>query len=144
MYMSYRRRDWTVRGSNPGGSEIFRICPYRLWGPPSLLYNEYRVFPGGKELPGCHTDLSPPSSAIGLERVELYLYSPLWTVRLVQSFSVCTGVHFTHTHTHTHTHIYIYIFIYLLIVSSHTSLKTALENTPIYKCLVFLNWIYII
>ena len=39
---------WTVRGSNPGGGEIFRIRPDRPWGPPSLLYNGYRVFPGGK------------------------------------------------------------------------------------------------
>ena len=28
--------------------EIFRIRPDRPWGPPSLLYNGYRVFPGGK------------------------------------------------------------------------------------------------
>jgi hypothetical protein len=33
---------WTVRGSNPGGDEIFRTCPDWPWGPPSLLYNEYR------------------------------------------------------------------------------------------------------
>jgi len=33
-------------------------------------------FPGGKEQPGRDTDPSPPSSAIGHERVELYLYSP--------------------------------------------------------------------
>jgi hypothetical protein len=39
---------WTVRGSNPGGDEIFRTRPDRPWGPPSLLYNGYRVFPGGK------------------------------------------------------------------------------------------------
>jgi len=39
---------WTVRGSNPGGSEIFITFPDRIWGPPSLLYNGYRVFPGGK------------------------------------------------------------------------------------------------
>jgi hypothetical protein len=37
-----------VRGSNPGGGEIFRTRPDRPWGPPSLLYNEYRVFPGSK------------------------------------------------------------------------------------------------
>ena len=54
---------WTVRGSNPGGDEIFRTCPDRPWGPPSLLYNGYRVFPGGKEQPGRAADLSPPSSA---------------------------------------------------------------------------------
>jgi hypothetical protein len=39
---------WTVRGSNPGGGEIFRTCPDRPWGPPSLLYNGFRDFPGGK------------------------------------------------------------------------------------------------
>jgi hypothetical protein len=50
------------RGSNPGGGEIFRTCPDRPWGPPSLLYNGYRVFPGGKVRQGRDTDLSPPSS----------------------------------------------------------------------------------
>ena len=34
---------WTVRGSNPGGGQIFRTRPDRPWGPPSLLYNGYRV-----------------------------------------------------------------------------------------------------
>ena len=67
---------WTVRGSNPGGEEIFRSCPDQPWGPPSLLYNGYRVFPEGKERPGRDADPSPPSSAVGHERVELYLYSP--------------------------------------------------------------------
>ena len=33
-------------GSNPGGDEIF-CPPYRPWGPPSLQYNVYRVFPWG-------------------------------------------------------------------------------------------------
>ena len=69
---------WTVRGSNPGGGEIFRTCPDRPWVSSSLLYeyNGYRVFPGGKERPGRDADPSPPSSAVGHERVELYLYSP--------------------------------------------------------------------
>jgi hypothetical protein len=40
--------DWTVRGSNPGVGENFRTRPDRPWGPPSLLYNGYRVFPGSK------------------------------------------------------------------------------------------------
>ena len=30
------------------GGEIFRTRPDRPWGPPSLLYNAYRVFLGGK------------------------------------------------------------------------------------------------
>ena len=60
----------------PGGGEIFRNCPDRPWGPPSLLYNGYWVFPGGKDRPGRDADTSPPSSAVGHKRVELYLYSP--------------------------------------------------------------------
>jgi len=32
----------------PVGGEIFRTCPDRSWGPPSLLYSGYRVFPVGK------------------------------------------------------------------------------------------------
>jgi len=54
-------------GSNPGGDEILRTCPDRSWGPPSLLYNGYRVFPGGKERLGRAADYSPPSSAAVME-----------------------------------------------------------------------------
>ena len=43
--------------------EIFRTSPDRPWGPPSLLDNGYRVFPGGKLRPGRDADPSPPSSA---------------------------------------------------------------------------------
>jgi len=39
--------------------EILRTCPDRPWGPPSLLYNGYRVFPGGKERPGRDAEPSP-------------------------------------------------------------------------------------
>jgi len=35
-------------GSNPDGEEIFRTCPDRPWGPPSLLHNGYRVFSGDR------------------------------------------------------------------------------------------------
>ena len=49
-------------GSNPGGDEIFRTCPDRSWGPPSLLHNGYRVFPEVR----CGRDVGlnphPPSS----------------------------------------------------------------------------------
>ena len=47
--------------------EIFRNCPDRPWGPTSLLYNGYRVFPGGKVRPGRAADHSPPSSAVVME-----------------------------------------------------------------------------
>ena len=43
--------------------EIFRTYPDRLRGRPSLLYNGYRVFPGGKRRPGRDADHIPPSSA---------------------------------------------------------------------------------
>jgi hypothetical protein len=45
----------------------FSACPDRPWGPPSLLYNGYRVFPGGKVRPGRAADHSLPSSAEVLE-----------------------------------------------------------------------------
>jgi hypothetical protein len=41
---------------------VFRTRPDRPWGPPSLLYNGYRVFPGGK-VEGRVADHPPPSSA---------------------------------------------------------------------------------
>ena len=58
----------TVRGSNPGGA-IFSACPDRPWGPTSLLYNGYRVFPGGKVRPGRAADHSPPSCAAFMEEL---------------------------------------------------------------------------
>ena len=51
------RLDGPCIESRWGGGEIFRTCPYRPWGPPSLLYNGYRVFPGVKS--GRGVTLSP-------------------------------------------------------------------------------------
>jgi len=45
----------------------FSVCRDRTWGPPSLLYNGYWVFPGVKERPGRAADHPPPSSAKVLE-----------------------------------------------------------------------------
>ena len=60
----------------PVGGKIFRTRPDRPWGPPSLIYNGYRVsFPGVKR-PGRGVDHPHPSSPEVKERVELYLYSP--------------------------------------------------------------------
>ena len=39
-------RSWTVRKSNPGWGEIFLTRLDQTWGPPSFLYNRYRVIPG--------------------------------------------------------------------------------------------------
>ena len=81
-------------GSNSGGGEISRTCPDRPWGPTSLLYNGYRVFPGGKDRPG--VTLTPhlllvPWSWMG-RAIPLL---PLWAVQPAQSLSACTRVHFT-------------------------------------------------
>ena len=57
---------WMVWGSNPGGARFF-ARPDRPWGPPSLLYNGYRVFPGCKVWPGRAADRSPPSNAVVME-----------------------------------------------------------------------------
>jgi len=46
------------------GGEIFFTYPDWAWGPPSLLYNGYRVFPGDKEQLGRDADSSPPSTAM--------------------------------------------------------------------------------
>jgi len=40
---------------------IFRTRPDQSWGPPSLLYNGYRVFPRGKAA-GAWRCLPTPSS----------------------------------------------------------------------------------
>jgi hypothetical protein len=45
----------------------FSARPDRPWGPHSLLYNGYRVFPGGKERQGRDADPSLPPSAEVLE-----------------------------------------------------------------------------
>jgi len=66
---------WAVRGSNPGGVEIFRTCPNRPWGPLSLLYNGYRVFSGGKAGGAWPWPPTPFSTEVK-GRVMLYFYSP--------------------------------------------------------------------
>ena len=53
-------------GSNPEETR-FSACPDQPWGPPILLYNGYRVYPGGKVRPGRAADHSPPSSAMVME-----------------------------------------------------------------------------
>ena len=72
----------------------FSARPDRSCGPPSLLYNGYRVFPGGKERPGRAADHSPPSSSRGHGRVELYLYPSSGPHR------ACNGITLPLLHTH--------------------------------------------
>jgi hypothetical protein len=62
FYMYYPITVLDGPGIESQWGEIFR-CPDRPWGPPSLLYNGYRVFPGGKLRLGRAVDHSPPSNA---------------------------------------------------------------------------------
>jgi hypothetical protein len=69
-----------AQGSNPDGGEIFCTCTDWPWGPSSLLYNGYWIFPGATWL-GHGIDHPPLSNTEVKERVELYLCSPsgpLW------------------------------------------------------------------
>jgi hypothetical protein len=50
----------------------------------------------GKERPGRDADPSPPSSAVGHERVELYLYSPYGPYGLHRASVPEQGMHFTY------------------------------------------------
>ena len=59
-------RAWRFGDRIPVGTR-FSARPDRPWGPPRLLYNGYRVFPGGKVRPGRAADHSRPSSAAVLE-----------------------------------------------------------------------------
>ena len=57
--------------------EIFCTFSDWPWGPPSLLYNGYRVFPGRKNWSGHDTDPFHPSSAM-VKKEQSY---PLWAVQ---------------------------------------------------------------
>ena len=79
-----------VRGSNPGGGEIFRTCPNRSSGSPILLYNGHRVFPRGKERPG--RDADPSRLLVPWSRNSRAIpILPLWAVRPAQSLRALQG-----------------------------------------------------
>jgi len=58
---------WPVRDRIPVRTRL-SARPDRPWGLPSLLYNGYRVFPGGKVRPRRAADHSPSSSAAVMEQ----------------------------------------------------------------------------
>jgi hypothetical protein len=81
-----------VRGSTPGRDEIFRSRPDRPWGSPSLLYNGYRVIPGGK---AAWTWRWPPTpiDRRGYRKGTAIPLLPLW------AFMACSRENFTITFT---------------------------------------------
>ena len=74
VYLS--RYSDSLRGSHPGGSEIFLTRPHRPWGPRSFLHNGYRVPSLRLKRPGCGTD-QPPLLAPRLKKVYSYTPTPL-------------------------------------------------------------------
>jgi hypothetical protein len=76
---------WADRRSNPGRGRDFPSRPERSRGPPSLLYNGYRVFQGGK-IAGAWWWSASAEVANGLE---LYLCLPT-----VPAYA-CHGMAFT-------------------------------------------------
>jgi hypothetical protein len=66
-----------ARGSSPSGDEFYCTLPDRPWDEPILLYNVYRVFPGGIA-DGAWRWTPTPCTAEVKESIELYLYSPSW------------------------------------------------------------------
>ena len=101
---------WAVRGSNAGGSEIFRTPPDRHWGNPAC----YIMCTGslrGVKWPGRGVNHLPSYSNEIKDRVELHLYSPsvppwqvigwilyvylyllVWVTATPQRLKICQGV----------------------------------------------------
>jgi hypothetical protein len=55
---------WTIRGSNPGGGEIFAPVQTDAGAQSASCTMGTGSFPGGKERPGRDADPSPRSSAV--------------------------------------------------------------------------------
>jgi hypothetical protein len=81
-------------GSKPGGGRDFSVSSDRSWGPPSLLYNGYRVFPGGKLRPGRVAENLPPSSG-SHGRIELYLYPTSGPQRACNGNALTLSLYYT-------------------------------------------------
>ena len=90
---------WTVRGSNPGGGEIFRTRPNQAWSPPSLLYGGYRVSYLRVQRPACGVDHPPLSSAEVKRKITAIPLLTIWTI------TACYRVHFTITCIFIHSFI---------------------------------------
>ena len=87
-------------GSNPGEDEISRNCPDRPWGPPSLLYNGYCVFPGVKSSRGVTMTTSLPSSAV-VKKEYSYMSNPPMRRTACTEPQCLTRVNFTFTYIGT-------------------------------------------
>ena len=82
LWAGYRSRysDWLRAGRSgdriPVGARFSALVQTGPRAHPASCTMGIGSFPVGKERPGRDADHSPPSNAVGHERVELYLYSP--------------------------------------------------------------------
>ena len=82
-------RDGRSEDRIPVGGNNFRTCSDRPWGPPSLLYNGYRVFPGVKSGPD-ETLTTHPLLVSWSRKNRAIPVLPLWAVGL------CTELQYLH------------------------------------------------
>jgi hypothetical protein len=76
---------------------LYPLCPDRLWGPPSLLYNGYRrSFPRGWSAAEAWRWPLTPSSAEVVNEYELYLLSPQASSWRVAGLLYFTFFHLLH------------------------------------------------
>ena len=63
-----RYSEWLRAGQSgdriPVGARFSALVHTDTRGPPNLLYNGYRLFPGGEKRPRSNAEPSPPSSAV--------------------------------------------------------------------------------
>jgi hypothetical protein len=67
-------------GNESRWGEIFRTRVDRPWGPPSLLYNRYRVFPGGRVARGMALTTHPHLAPM-LKKENSYISTPTLGLR---------------------------------------------------------------
>ena len=75
--------DYRLDGPGSNSSGGFSAHPDRPWGSPSLLYNGYQVFPGGKVRPERAADHPPTSNAMVMEEYSYTSTHPLGHTGLV-------------------------------------------------------------
>ena len=118
LYSDSLRDGWSG-DQIPVEGEIFRARPDRpWWGPPSLLYSGYRVFPRGTAA-GAWRCSPTPSSAQVKERVDLHSIPilPLW------AFVACSKENFAFTRV-------IYLHWAVLLYSLHENIGRMYWNLP--------------
>ena len=118
----------------------FSARPDRPWGPPNLLYNGYRLFPGGKVRPGRAADRSPPFSAAIMEEYSYTCTHPLGhtgpvTGTLYLYLSIISSSGHERIFNHTPFHGIIFCTYYTCVVQLFGHLPNSTVGRPM-RCTV--------